>query len=54
MARGFAIASTAIVTGVLVSAFWVFAYNIRSAPTGPDGTVASSGDITTLDPRGGP
>ncbi|MEO6582288.1 MAG: M23 family metallopeptidase [Sphingomicrobium sp.] len=54
MARGFAIASTAVVTGVLVSAFWVFAYNIKSAPTGPNGTVAPAGDIATVDPAGGP
>ena len=54
MGRGFTIASTAVVTGVLVSAFWVFAYNIALAPKGPNGTVSASGDVATVDPRGGP
>ena len=36
-----------IVTAVLVSAFWIFFYNIRSAPQ-VDGEVAVSGDKTTI------
>ena len=54
MARGFTIASTAVVTAVLASAFWIFAYNITGAPKGSNGTVASSGDVATVDPKGGP
>lgn len=50
----FKVAATAIVTAILVSAFWIFAYGISSAPTGPNGSVASSGDVTTVDPPGGP
>ena len=32
MSRRFTIFSTAVVTAVLVSAFWIFAYNISVAP----------------------
>ncbi len=41
-----------IVTAVLVSAFWVFFYNIRTAPRA-DGEVATSGDKATVEGRGG-
>ncbi len=54
MGRKFTIASTAVVTAILASAFWIFAYNIGSAPSGPDGTVTPAGDVATVDPRGGP
>ncbi len=40
---------TAVVTAILVSAFWIFAFNIRGAPKGPDGKVNSSGDVATVD-----
>lgn len=38
---------TIIVTAVLVSAFWIFFYNIRTAPRA-DGEVEVSGDKTTV------
>ena len=40
---------TAIVTAVLVSAFWIFWYNIRSAPV-----VSLAGQKSVVDPKGGP
>ena len=40
---------TAVVTAVLVSAFWIFWYNIRSAPT-----VTLAGQKQLVDPRGAP
>ena len=33
--RTFKIVSTAVVTAILTSAFWIFAYNLRSAPKAP-------------------
>ena len=54
MGRGFTIASTAVVTAILASAFWIFAYNIASAPTGSNGSVSASGDIATVDRAGSP
>lgn len=50
MSRGFTIGSTAIVTAILVSAFWIFAYNIFLAPHEPNGRVASSGDVEKVKP----
>ena len=46
--RTFTIVSTAVVTAILTSAFWVFAYNIVSAPAGLD----SGGDTRTVERRG--
>lgn len=40
---------TAVVTAILVSAFWIFFYNIRSAPA-----VSLAGQQATVDPKGGP
>ena len=40
---------TAIVTAVLISAFWIFFYNIREAPT-----VSLAGQKTVIDPSQGP
>ena len=40
---------TAVVTAVLVSAFWIFWYNIRTAPA-----VTLSGQKETVDPKGAP
>ncbi len=34
MGRGLTITSTAVVTAILTSAFWIFAYNIAIAPSG--------------------
>ena len=40
---------TAVVTAVLISAFWIFWYNIRSAPQ-----VTLAGQKETVDPQGAP
>ena len=53
MGRRLTIISTAVVTAILTSAFWIFAYNIFISPN-RDGSVASSGDVATVDPKGGP
>lgn len=50
--RTFTIVSTSVVTAVLVSAFWIFAFNIARAPN--DGQVRASGDKAMIDPAGGP
>jgi murein DD-endopeptidase MepM/ murein hydrolase activator NlpD len=44
--RLFTIVSTAVVTAILTSAFWVFTYNIVVAP----GAVSRSGDVKVVDP----
>lgn len=49
----FRIFATAIVTAILTSAFWIFYFNIGSAPTGA-GKVQSSGDVAVVDPASGP
>ncbi|MGI8705700.1 MAG: M23 family metallopeptidase [Sphingomicrobium sp.] len=48
--RKFAVVSTAVVTAILASAFWIFAYNIVTAPRGE---VARSGDVRVVDPQDG-
>jgi murein DD-endopeptidase MepM/ murein hydrolase activator NlpD len=48
--RGLTIISTAVVTAVLTSAFWVFAFNIVQAPA----TLKPAGAVKTVDPPGGP
>lgn len=40
---------TAVVTAILISAFWIFFYNIRSAPD-----VSLAGQKTSVNPAGGP
>ena len=50
----FRVVATAIVTAILVSAFWIFVYNIALAPKATNGTVTTSGDVATIDPKGGP
>lgn len=52
MGKGFAVASAVIVTAVLTSAFWIFAYNIALAPR-TDGEVAATRDIAVVE-RPGP
>ena len=47
--RGFTIISTAVVTAILTSAFWIFAYNIVSAPSG----VQPAGEVARVDPANG-
>jgi peptidoglycan LD-endopeptidase LytH len=54
MGRRLSIFSTAIVTAILVSAFWLFAYNIFISPSESGGKVASSGDVATINTRTGP
>lgn len=49
--RAFAIISTALVTAILTSAFWIFAYNIISTSDGP---LSPAGETVTVDPQGGP
>jgi peptidoglycan LD-endopeptidase LytH len=53
MRRGFTIASTAIVTAILVSALWIFAYNIL-APGSRDGKVTAAGETIVIDPKAQP
>ena len=51
----FRIAATAVVTAILVSAFWIFGYNIFVMPrTGPDGQVVAAGDKMIVDPSASP
>ena len=55
MARGFTLASSAVVTAILTSAFWIFAYNIAHVPREPNGTVTAAGDVaegTEVGPAG--
>ena len=47
----FRVVATAIVTAILVSAFWIFFMGITSEPKGK---VTGSGDVATVDPAGGP
>lgn len=50
--RAFTIVSTAVVTGILTSAFWIFAYNIATAPgglAGGDGQLEAAGKKITID-----
>lgn len=47
----FRIVSTAVVTAILVSAFWIFFVGITSKP---EGRVTAAGDIMTVNPEGGP
>lgn len=49
--RKLTVISTAVVTAVLTSAFWIFTYNILNAP---DGEVSTSGEVAVIDPPGGP
>lgn len=49
----FRVFATAVVTAILTSAFWLFYFNISSAPAG-NGTVQSSGDVAVVDPASGP
>lgn len=48
--RKFAVISTAVVTAILTSAFWIFLYNIATAPSGE---VTRSGEIKVVDPEDG-
>lgn len=50
----FRVISTAIVTAILTSAFWIFAYNTGAIGTADEGKVRPSGDIAVVDPKAGP
>jgi murein DD-endopeptidase MepM/ murein hydrolase activator NlpD len=50
MGRGLTITSTAVVTAILTSAFWIFAYNIAGAPSGG---VDAAGDVKRVERPGG-
>jgi murein DD-endopeptidase MepM/ murein hydrolase activator NlpD len=50
MRRGFTIASTALVTAVLTSIFWISAYNMAGEP---DGKVTPKGDVKVVESSGG-
>jgi murein DD-endopeptidase MepM/ murein hydrolase activator NlpD len=52
MGKAFAVTSTAVVTGILTSALWIFYYNI--AGPGSPGRVAASGEKITIDPEAQP
>ena len=46
------VVGTAIVTAIVVSAFWIFWFGVTRAPTSDEVTV--SGDEVVVDPKGGP
>ncbi len=48
--RKFTIASTTVVTAIVTSAFWIFAFNIARAPKG----IEPAGKIATVDPKSAP
>ena len=55
MGRKFTIVSTAVVTAILTSAFWIFTYNIALSPASePDGEVTLSGDQAVVNPDAAP
>ena len=45
---------TAVVTAILVSAFWIFYYGISGVPTAAERTVTASGEKITVDPEAQP
>lgn len=63
MGRFLSVLSTGVVTAVLTSAFWVFYYNIKTAPAGDEGSVQvatdegavqAAGEKITVDPEAQP
>jgi peptidoglycan LD-endopeptidase LytH len=50
----FRVFATAIVTAILTSAFWVFAYNSGMLPTAEARKVKPAGDVAVVDPSTGP
>jgi peptidoglycan LD-endopeptidase LytH len=50
----FRVISTAIVTAILTSAFWIFAYNTGALATADERKVKPAGDVTVVDPASGP
>jgi len=51
MNKTFTIVSTAVVTAILTSAFWIFTYNIVTAPSGE---VKPAGDVAVVNPPAAP
>lgn len=45
--------ATAVVTAILTSAFWIFAYNTGAIPTAAERKVRPAGDVTVVDPKAG-
>lgn len=54
--KALTVVSTAIVTAILTSAFWIFAFNIVTAPGGgqASGKVEAAGSKVTIDPAAQP
>src|SRR6478609_8081969 len=50
----FRVISTAIVTAILTSAFWIFAYNSGALGTADERKVKPAGDVAIVDPPAGP
>jgi murein DD-endopeptidase MepM/ murein hydrolase activator NlpD len=50
----FRVVSTAIVTAILTSAFWIFAYNTGALGTADEHKLKPAGDLAVVDPPGGP
>jgi murein DD-endopeptidase MepM/ murein hydrolase activator NlpD len=50
----FRVISTAIVTAILTSAFWIFAYNTGALSTADERRVKPAGDVAVVDPASGP
>jgi peptidoglycan LD-endopeptidase LytH len=50
----FRVFATAIVTAILTSAFWIFAYNSGMLPTAEGRKVKPAGDVAVVDPATGP
>jgi murein DD-endopeptidase MepM/ murein hydrolase activator NlpD len=46
--------ATVIVTAILTSAFWIFAYNTGAIPTAESRKVKPAGDVAVVDPKSGP
>ena len=54
MGKAFAVTSTAVVTAILTSAFWIFAYNTGALPTAEARKVHASGDVAVIDAQSNP
>ena len=54
MGKAFAVTSTAVVTAILTSAVWIFAYNIGAVPTAEERKIDSAGQKTVVDPGAQP
>ena len=46
--------ATAVVTAILTSAFWIFAYNTGALTTAEARKVKPAGDVAVIDPKSGP